>query len=68
MDDDVKFTREDVIVQDAPDECCDECTVSPAPKLVVLDLRSAGMETAVGRYCAPCAEEVARRIRDGLPR
>jgi ribosomal protein L37AE/L43A len=66
----IELTKSDVTVEEITDEC-GECTVTidgPAYS-VMLDIRSAGMTTAIedARFCKDCAEKIARRIRDGLP-
>ena len=62
----IRMDKDDVTIQEL-DEECEECTVGPPTHVVILDLRSAGESHAVGRYCLPCAERIAERIRDGLP-
>jgi len=36
-----------------------------ASLVVLVDLPGTGMTVGVGRYCRPCADEVARRLVEG---
>lgn len=68
MSDDIRLEKDDVTVEEAPDYECDECTSSDKANFVVLiDFRSIGTTQTFGRYCKDCAENIAGRIRDGLP-
>lgn len=62
------LAKDDVTVEAITDEC-DECTgtIVGGSYTVAVDFHSAGMTERLGRYCEECAEEIARRIRDGLP-
>lgn len=64
---DFRLNQDDVTVQEIPDDECDECTVGPTTHAVTIDFRSAGMVHTVGFYCHRCADEIAARIRAGLP-
>jgi hypothetical protein len=46
---------------------CDECGERPITHHVQIDLRTAGQASSVGMGCEPCMEELANRIREGLP-
>jgi hypothetical protein len=63
----IHMVKADVTVQEL-DEECEECTVGPPTHVVMLDIRSLGETHALGRYCQKCAESIADRVRDGLPR
>lgn len=69
MDPEIQLDKSDVTVEQIADEC-DECTnvIITESYTVAVDFRSAGMTQRLGRYCERCAEEIAARIRDGLPR
>lgn len=58
--------QNDVSIQKSEDTC-DDCTRTRPLYSVVVDFRSAGTTTEIGRYCRACANRVARRIRAGLP-
>lgn len=60
--------KDDVTVEEVIEDC-GECTgtLTDAGHWVVVFFRSAGFSQHIGPYCRECAEEIARRIRDGLP-
>mgnify|MGYP001617581528 CR=1 FL=1 len=64
--DGVFMDKSDVTIEEI-DEECEDCTVGPPTHVVMMDVRSLGQGVLVGRFCEPCAREVARRIQDGLP-
>lgn len=48
---------------------CRECDEAPATKVVMLDAWNNGMVVNFGmEMCVECAEEVAERLRDSLPK
>lgn len=63
--------KEDVKVLPLEDEICDyhgencQFTISHS---VAIEIRSAGMEQVIGHYCESCANELAKRIRESLPK
>jgi len=64
----IRVEKSDVTVEEVTEDCA-ECTetLSGAGYLVAIDFRSAGTVDRLGRYCKACAENLAARIRDGLP-
>ena len=66
MSDDIILDAGDVTVKPIEPELC-ECEEAPVDSVVWVDLRSAGMSVAIGSYCSSCAEEIAIRVRRGLP-
>jgi len=67
VNDEIRLDGDDVLIEEIEPDECDECAGGPATHAVYIDFRSAGMCSPVGRFCKTCAEEVASRIRDGLP-
>lgn len=66
-DPEIQLVKSDVTVEEAIEEC-GECTITITDVFTVaVDFRSAGMTERLGRYCEACAEEIAARIRGGLP-
>ena len=68
MADEIRLEKDDVTVEPIFDEC-GQCTntLGGDSFTVAIDFRAAGMTERLGRYCETCAEEIARRIRAGLP-
>ena len=65
----IRIEKDDVTVKEIIDKCS-ECgkSILASSYCVVVEFRAAGMSTRVGqRYCKPCAEQFASRIRAGLP-
>ena len=65
---DIRLEKDDVTVEPIFDEC-GQCTNTLVGDsfTVAIDFRAAGMTERLGRYCEKCAEEIASRIRAGLP-
>lgn len=64
----MRLTKEDVNVEEGFEDC-GSCTgtLPGAGHWVVIDFRAAGMTERFGPFCEDCAENIASRIRDGLP-
>lgn len=64
--DEIAMDATDVRVEPIEAELC-ECEEGFVNSEIWLDLRTAGMSVVIGRYCKQCADEIAMRIRRGLP-
>lgn len=63
----IKLDKKDVRVIAAVKRCTDCGMKTEKPYRVVIDFRSAGFLSSVhGDMCKPCAERLAKRIREGL--
>lgn len=66
MESDIAMDATDVRVEPIGSEPC-ACEDAMIDHEIWLDLRTAGMSVMIGRYCKQCADEIAMRIRMGLP-
>ena len=64
----IRLEKDDVTVEEITEECA-ECTgtLDGAGFVVAIDFRTAGTLERLGPYCKACANNLASRIRDGLP-
>ena len=64
----IRLEKDDVTVEEITEDCA-ECTgtLLDAGYIVAIDFRSAGTIDRLGPYCKACANNLAARIRDGLP-
>lgn len=63
-----RLDQGDVRVERHGPRLCGECQERPSEAIVVVELRSAGMTHQIGEgLCVRCAEDLAQRIRRGLP-
>ena len=73
MADEETMDRGDVYIEPLEIDGCENCADAEPPaetvatRTVRLDFRALGMTTTLGKYCAPCAEEVADRLKASLP-
>lgn len=66
MSDLYAMDQDDVGVEDLEPTECEQCA-EPATKTVCLDIRAIGEKAVLGVYCEEHAQEMADRLRRGLP-
>lgn len=68
MDGPCMLDQGDVSIEDIQDELCPDCEERPITKYVQIDFRNAGSAHVIAELCGSCAVEMARRVRESLPK